>query len=235
MGIDRLKLHRRVAWAAIAAALAGVYALKPQGEIAAAVMLCILPALVYALVLGVRIRRLAREAAGASPLSAERPVWMIAALAAPVVLFDVLVAGQGIWSWLLVVVALVYYAPKSLFALRNRPVMKLRLQKGALLLALGLAAAMFVRFDAQREERRADEVVQAVQRYKAAHGSYPAAMEALVPRFLPQLPGRGRVAFSPPLKYRSDASGGPTLTYYAFPPFGRRVFSFEAASWSEVD
>ena len=237
MDLDRLKKQQRTTWVVLAAAIVAVAALKDVSGGAAFLILVLglLPALGYALILGVRIRRAVGQSDSAriSTLKAEKPVWAALACAAAVVAFDVFVAGQGIWSWAMAALGLLYFLPRALLAARNRAVMISRGQKAALLLVIGVAGAWLVRLDVQQEEQRAAHLVTAVHRYEAARGEYPKTLSALVPQYLPQLPGSRRARWAPPLQYVGGA--GASLTYVVVPPFGRKVYHFKTGSWIVVD
>jgi hypothetical protein len=80
----------------------------------------------------------------------------------------------------------------------------------------------------------AERIIDAVTRYRAAHGSYPRAIDALAPRFLDSVPrAKYALAFAT-FKY-FEFRGEHTLMWVSVPPFGRPYYSFEKARWGYLD
>lgn len=221
MSIRSLIWQRRAAWLAVALGVIGLSQLKLEQDAMLFVVLGIGAVLLYAMLLGMRIRRLR------PPGHRENPLWVVALLALLVASFD-LASLLPLLSALLVVVALAYYGLRSLAARRDRPLMRTRLRKGAVVLAIGLATGLAVRIMDQRDDQAVDDVVQAVQRYKAARGGYPAALNLLTPDFLPAAVWDHRS-----IRYYPSWSEGPVLISSKL--FRSRTFTFETGTWAYSD
>jgi hypothetical protein len=80
----------------------------------------------------------------------------------------------------------------------------------------------------------AERIIDAATRYRAAHGTYPRSVDALVPRFLDSVPrAKYALAFAT-FKY-SEFKGEHTLMWVSVPPFGRPYYNFEKARWGYLD
>ena len=83
-------------------------------------------------------------------------------------------------------------------------------------------------------ERRAGQVVNAVQQYKTRYGHYPQRLAEVAPEFLPSIPRTKYTLSSADFIYiRREES--PLLWYVVFPPFGRRVYDFNSGKWGSLD
>jgi hypothetical protein len=82
--------------------------------------------------------------------------------------------------------------------------------------------------------RRAETIVAACERYRAAKGRYPDKLSELVPERLPEIP-RAKYVLSMPGFHYAVASGSHTLWYSAVSLVGRDVYALEEARWRFVD
>jgi hypothetical protein len=104
----------------------------------------------------------------------------------------------------------------------------LRSSTAALLLLLAACPAPGEGPKAARGRERAAPVIQALQRYREAHGAYPDSLAILVPDFLPDSALRTPIAEqeSYPLEYSREPSGyvltfryvGPGMNYCRYRP-----------------
>jgi hypothetical protein len=234
MDIDQLKRRHRLTWAAMALAFAVLVAAPDSTTdyLIGPFIVAVFAGLVYVLVLRHRMRRELARMPGSAP--AERSLTTVLVIAAVVGLFDVFFAGQSIWSWMLCAVALVYYLPRALFAMRDRPRMKVRFQKALGVFMVGLASALVVRYDMEMQQRNVDSIIAAVRSYQAAQGKYPPELQSLVPAYLPELP-RSRLAASANRFWYFPDAQDPSLMYVVFPPFGRKSYHFGSERWSQID
>jgi hypothetical protein len=86
---------------------------------------------------------------------------------------------------------------------------------------------------AERGYRRADPVIRALAAYRDAHGSYPAALAELVPRYLPAqalaVPRREQEAY--PLAYTRTATGYELSFRYAGPGMNECTYRVPPGAW----
>jgi hypothetical protein len=84
---------------------------------------------------------------------------------------------------------------------------------------------------------RAEQIAVALDAFKADHGSYPATLEQLVPRYLPSVPLAKYTLM--PMYNRFDYSSSGTdrafISYVAIPPFGRPFYRLETKKWGYLD
>jgi hypothetical protein len=78
--------------------------------------------------------------------------------------------------------------------------------------------------------RGAEEIVAAAEAYRAKEGRFPAALEELVPRFLPAVPrGDIKPGASP---YRLWQEGPASYFSYTPPPWPvQRIYNFQTREW----
>ncbi len=103
--------------------------------------------------------------------------------------------------------------------------------------ALTLAAVLLPhRAASDRARKNADVLIAACQAFQAKHGRLPAALEELVPGFLPELP---RAKFDGPhfgFTYDVDAAATRhVLGWTEVLPFGRPYYVFEEDRWGYLD
>ncbi len=79
----------------------------------------------------------------------------------------------------------------------------------------------------------AERIIQACERYREANGAYPEQLGELVPRYLSSVPRAKYCCWYSEFGYSGPPL--PVLRWYEFPPFGRRVYIFETATWRFVD
>lgn len=86
---------------------------------------------------------------------------------------------------------------------------------------------------AERGYRRADPVISALAAYRDAHGSYPAALAELVPRYLPAqalaVPRREQEAY--PLEYTRTANGYELSFRYVGPGMNECTHRVPPGAW----
>jgi len=155
----------------------------------------------------------------------------------PILLALLLVAldGQGIIALLLGVFLILVYLPRSLIARKFAGIRKERLIRLSIYL-LAIAMVFGLRsFNTSLAKERADQIIAAADRFKAANGQYPERLDQLVPQFIPEIPARANLAlwdsgfryFSTPERHM--------LMYVAMPPFDRRTYTFETRQWGRLD
>lgn len=82
---------------------------------------------------------------------------------------------------------------------------------------------------------RAEQVIAAIQRYRAKHGACPARLTDLVPEHLPEVPRAKYTLSFDRFEYHPSEGGCGSLMYTAIPPFGRPVYDLKAERWGYLD
>ena len=83
---------------------------------------------------------------------------------------------------------------------------------------------------------RAEEVVVALNAYRARTGDYPVRLSDLVPEYLPVVPlARYTLMFNELDYHHAAAQPGGFLVYTVIPPFGRRTYSLDTGTWGFLD
>lgn len=152
-------------------------------------------------------------------------------------LVDLGFAGQGLFSLLIAFVGVTLLALGAAWALArgNREVAASRATRAALYLLLGAATIGALRFHSFTARTNAARVIEACRSYEARHGAYPERLPDLVPEFLPSVPRAKYVLLWGDFTYWSSPGPSHTLMYVAVPPFGRRLYHFEANRWGQLD
>ncbi len=152
-------------------------------------------------------------------------------------LLDLGYAGQGLISILvagcgavLLTIGAIWSAVK-----REAPRASSRALRASLYLVLGVAAYGTATFHRVTAERRADRVIDACRAFQARRGALPSRLDDLVPEFLPAVPRAKFTLAYGNFTYSAFDAGRHTLMYTTLPPFGRRVYHFEGARWSQLD
>jgi hypothetical protein len=92
-----------------------------------------------------------------------------------------------------------------------------------------------MRIHATTAENHAAQVIEACRAYQARHGKLPDRLQELVPEFLPAVPPAKYTLSWGEFTYLTSGDQSHTLMYVALPPFGRRLYHFEEARWSQLD
>ena len=156
---------------------------------------------------------------------------------AGVYLLDSWCAGQGIWSLFVSAMGLLALGVGALGALirGRRPWAVSRALRALIYLVLAAATVGTLRFHFWMAEARSNQVVDACNAYHARHGAYPERLHDLVPEFFASVPRAKYTMMWGEFSYRASTRDAHTLMYVAFPPFGRRLYNFEAGQWGQLD
>jgi hypothetical protein len=151
-------------------------------------------------------------------------------------LLDVGYSGQGLFSLAVAVTGLMVLTVGALWSgLRGAaPLARRRALRAGMYLALGVATLVVVRVNLATAETGAARVIEACRAFELRHGMLPGQLQDLVPDFLPSVP-RAKYTLAWNAFTYSASDAGHTLMYTTLPPFGRRIYSFEAARWSQLD
>ena len=105
----------------------------------------------------------------------------------------------------------------------------------AVIYAVAVAGVITVnRLNNQLAERRAQTLIAACRRYRQTSGEFPARLSDLVPGALPVVP-RAKLAVAYAEFSYTVVTGRHQLSWTVFPPFARRVYTFEDDRWQRLD
>ena len=240
---------------------AGKYSVRPSVVIAA-VIACVfaaatlwfpeLPlfALLYALLLsffalllfpvGMVLDRVGGKSPRASLVSA-------AVIAGVLYVMDAFVLLSEVFDYVLFGVALLYFLPTALWALRtDRRVAKLRAAKAGIYLFAAVSIVATIVSQNHMADRRAVKLGDACLAYRAKYQHYPQNLNALVPEFISSVPAPryalvpDRFTYFPRSSYSTtdevyDLQNEPMLYYQVVPPFGRRFYHMESRERGFLD
>jgi hypothetical protein len=151
--------------------------------------------------------------------------------------FDLGYSGQGIFALGAAVLGLASLTVGALWSgLRGAPALaRSRALRAGLYLFLGAATLATVRLHLATAESRATLVIDACRAFEQAHGALPNRLEELVPEFLSAVPRAKYTLAWGEFTYSASETRRHTLMYVTLPPFGRRIYHFEEARWSQLD
>jgi hypothetical protein len=151
--------------------------------------------------------------------------------AAILVFLDVVFHGSFLYS---VLVCPVWFLVAIIRAVMLRP----RIQVAVARLLVPFATMLLVLANDRLQEQialvNAAHVIEACERYREASGAYPKRLEDLVPRYVSGIPRAKYCLVWGHFDY-SEGERSHLLYWYAVPPFGRRIYSFERRTWSFLD
>jgi hypothetical protein len=149
---------------------------------------------------------------------------------------DAFLFGQGGLAFITAVVVVIVLFPGIFIALlkRNKGLVRDRMIRVGIYSVMVAMVFLSVWLNNRHASYRAEELIQYCEKYKSKYEQYPDALEDLVPEFIPKVP---RAKFS--LSYGNfiyiSRKNSHLLVYYAMPPFGRRLYSFESGRWGYLD
>lgn len=152
-------------------------------------------------------------------------------------LLDLGYSGQGLFSLAVAVSGLALLTVGALWSgLRGAAALaRSRALRAGMYLFLGAATLATMRLHAATAESHAAVVIEACRAFERSHGTLPARLEELVPEFLPSVPRAKYTLAWGEFTYSASDTKRHTLMYVALPPFGRRIYHFENARWSQLD
>jgi hypothetical protein len=154
-------------------------------------------------------------------------------------LADLGFAGQGLFSLLVATVGVGLLMLGALWsAVRGtapRVWARSRAMRAAMYLGLGVVTVAAMRVHTVTGETHAAQVIEACRAYQARHGRLPDHLQALVPEFLSAVPPARYTLSYGEFTYSTSGDNSHTLMYVTLPPFGRRLYHFEEARWSQLD
>jgi hypothetical protein len=112
--------------------------------------------------------------------------------------------------------------------MRRKPGLRVGLIRSGIYLCGALTAFFLHNAKISNAEKQADQLVQAIERYREGHRTYPEKLEALVPEFYSEVP---RSPFGRYIYSRSE-TGRYFINYVEMAPGGVRSYSSESKTWS---
>ena len=88
--------------------------------------------------------------------------------------------------------------------------------------------------NSQIAKSRANQIIVAVEKFKAVNHRYPKKLSQLAPEYIETVPRVKYTIFANGFSYL-NRDGHAFMAYMAIPPFGRRVYDFNHQKWSYID
>ncbi|MDO8310947.1 MAG: hypothetical protein Q7T25_03310 [Sideroxyarcus sp.] len=171
--------------------------------------------------------------------ASERSLRYVAISALIWALLDAFFFDSGAISLILCVAGALYFLPHAFWARKDAKLFKLRLSKAAVTFVAGVATLGIILYGNVVAEERAELIVAAVEQFQTKYGRYPDKLEEIVPEYIPAIPqakfALGAEAFGAERFRYSVTDSQHMLVYTVTPPFGRRIYTFEAHKWSTLD
>jgi len=146
----------------------------------------------------------------------------------------VLLDEQGIVAACIGLILVTVYLPLS-FKQRFQQCRRERLIRFAIYLAAVLLVFGLRVYNTALAKERAATIISAVEAYKRQNGVYPEKLEQIVPGFMSKIPEKAKMTMSDTGFRYVSRDGSHSLSYTSLPPFGRKIYSFEAAKWEGMD
>ena len=116
-----------------------------------------------------------------------------------------------------------------------------RIEWVLIVLIVAIGGAVLVPMHLQGEEKRrhmetvAVPLIEALDRYRAAHKSHPDRLQKLVPAYLPELPGCNPRSAGSGIAYTVDRDSGEYYLNCGIGMFAKRQYSSRTRRWSTWD
>ena len=158
--------------------------------------------------------------------------------------FDALVSGQGVITFLVLATFLCKATIQALIAVtKKNPFPKQAFVKAGIYLGCFLAIVSTILVNNRIASKRAEVIVSAIKQYKEKHSRFPDSLQNLVPEFLPSVPkAKYSLAFNeftyrrfPKGRLSDDPLEGALFYYTTLPPFGRPTYNFKKDHWGYID
>jgi hypothetical protein len=155
--------------------------------------------------------------------------------AALILLIDAFVLNQGLIAVLALAWALVILLPMAIVSVfRDHSQARQRFFRAAIYVLAALAVFGANALNNMLARHRANQVIVALQEFKAVNGKYPDRLDQLVPKFLRKVP-RPKYTLDSSNTFDYFSSSSAVLMYRVLPPFGRAIYRLEEKKWSYLD
>ena len=155
----------------------------------------------------------------------------------PILLSLLLVAldEQGLVAMLLAVFLILLYLPRTLFSAKYQKCRRERLIRLMIyLMSIFMVIALHY-YNASLANKRAEQIIYAVEAFEVSNGKYPEILTDLVPTFIAEIPAKAKLTLLDRGFRYMKSSDSHSLMYVVMPPFGRRIYHFESRQWSYLD
>jgi len=161
----------------------------------------------------------------------ERDVRLSLGAACLLLAWDVVISGSFVAS---LPCCSIWFLSSVLIAPFDRGDWRLTLFKTAIpALTLGLVLATSA-VQIKIAEANAPQIIAACEAFHAANGRFPETLDELVPRYVPSVP-RAKYCLVYGEFFYCNIDDSPILVWHVIPPFGRRIYSFQARRWGYID
>jgi len=150
--------------------------------------------------------------------------------------FDVFFLNQGIFSFLFISLAVIFFfIPQLLFTLvkRNKELAIERFIRTCIYIFVVIAVFFSVRLINDYASSNAKKLVKACNDYHVKYNKYPDKLEELVPEFLPYIPKAKPIFMFNNFNYFSYKDKH-VVWYVVIPPYGRHFYNLEKGTDSTV-
>ena len=149
-------------------------------------------------------------------------------------LIDALLLNQGIIGAIALLVVVFWLIPKSIFLWLKKQSVKPQLYKCAIyfLMAVLIFGANYL--NNQIAKSRANQIIGAVEKFKAVNHRYPKKLAELAPEYIEAIPTAKYTLYANGFFY-SNRDDHAFIGYVAMPPFGRRIYDFNQKKWGYLD
>ncbi len=145
---------------------------------------------------------------------------------------DYFILGQGLLS-VLIAMGVIFRMP-VLFTEKFAATRVHRVRNSVIMIIAGCLGVVLT-FQIQNNAFvEAERVIAAVYGYRDYHGRYPSELNELEPQFIASVP-RARPSLMAGRFTFFSSKGQAILTYFTYPPFIRRSFSFAENRWVELN
>ena len=149
-------------------------------------------------------------------------------------LIDALFLNQGIIAAIALLVLFFWLIPKSIFLWLKKRSVKPQLYKCLIyfLMAIFILGANYL--NNQIAKSRANQIIGAVEKFKAVNHRYPKKIAELAPEYIEAIPTAKYTLYANGFFY-SNRDDHAFIGYVALPPFGRRIYDFNSKKWGQID
>lgn len=147
---------------------------------------------------------------------------------------DAFVLGQGAIAIITLVAVVFWFIPKTLFAWKRKEMPVTWALKALIYSVMAVTILTANAVNNHLAKTRAEQLIIAVNKYKAQYQRYPSTLNKLVPELVTEIPRAKYTILFNNFIY-TNMEGHATLMYFDFPPFGRPYYDFNTQEWGHID
>ena len=155
-------------------------------------------------------------------------------IAAAVFILDAYFLNQGFIAVLFLTLVAPITLISALFAWKNTGTRKRRLSGAGIYFIMAVAVLAYIQLGNSRAGKKAEVLIAACEEYRTVHIAYPESLTDLVPDFIDKIP-KAKYAYAAGQFHYVSRKDSHLLWYVLFPPFGKKVYSFETKEWGFLD